>query len=248
MKVWQRWKQTALHNKALVVTSILVALGTIFYSGAAVVQVMIMRRSAADSAEQAKNILAQAEKNAQAARDFADAAQAQAENLRRLTEESRRQANIANDALGLNRESSRLGQRAWVAVADANAALDKRPFEITATITNVGRTPALKVQPSYVWRIDSSGNPLHFEGLPAPRSGYVLNPGEKQGLMIADTVPNGKYEAIEDDIRNGALRGYFYGEIAYLDVFQRTHHATFCFVANPKLMRMQTCDIHNKAD
>jgi hypothetical protein len=248
MKIWQRWKQTSLHNKALVVTSVLVAFGTLFYSGAAVVQVLIMRRSAADSAQQADKILAQAERSAQAARDFANAAQSQADNLRRLSEESRRQANIAHDALALNRDSSRLGQRAWIAVMDASAAFDKRPFEITATVTNVGRTPALRVQPRYGWRVDSSSRPLHFDGLPTPAPGYVLNPGEKQGIMISDPAPSGKYEELVEDLRNGAIRGYLYGDITYLDVFQRTHHATFCFVVNPKVNRMQTCEGHNQAD
>ena len=46
MKILQRWKQTALHNKALVVTSILVAIGTLFYTGAAIFQYCLMKQSA----------------------------------------------------------------------------------------------------------------------------------------------------------------------------------------------------------
>ena len=52
MTILQRWKQSALDNKALVWSSILMAFGTLFYAGAAAFQVWLMKRSVKESAEQ----------------------------------------------------------------------------------------------------------------------------------------------------------------------------------------------------
>lgn len=45
MNLRQRWMKTTVANQALVATSILVALGTLFYTGAAIVQVWLMNES-----------------------------------------------------------------------------------------------------------------------------------------------------------------------------------------------------------
>jgi hypothetical protein len=59
--ILQRWKQTALHNKALVGAGLIAAFGTVFYAGAAIVQVCIMNRSASESSEQIANIYSKAQ-------------------------------------------------------------------------------------------------------------------------------------------------------------------------------------------
>src|SRR5579871_2920952 len=57
MKLIQRWRQTALHNKALVVTSVLVAFGTLFYAAAAAFQVWLMNEAAKESAAQMERLV-----------------------------------------------------------------------------------------------------------------------------------------------------------------------------------------------
>jgi hypothetical protein len=52
MKLLQRWKQTAVHNRALALTSVLVAFGTLFYAGAAVFQVWLVAQSSKHTDEQ----------------------------------------------------------------------------------------------------------------------------------------------------------------------------------------------------
>jgi len=49
MTLRQRWKQTSLPNKLLVITGGLVAFGTLFYAAAAVVQICILRDSVRQS-------------------------------------------------------------------------------------------------------------------------------------------------------------------------------------------------------
>jgi hypothetical protein len=58
MTLLQRWRQTALHNKALVITSVLVAFGTVFYAGAAAFQIWLMKESMDDSAIQQQRLVA----------------------------------------------------------------------------------------------------------------------------------------------------------------------------------------------
>jgi len=54
MTHWQRWKQISLPNKLLVVASILMAFGTLFYGGVAIFQYRMMR----EQSETAKRQLA----------------------------------------------------------------------------------------------------------------------------------------------------------------------------------------------
>ena len=49
MTLRQRWKQTSLPNRLLVITGALVAFGTLFYAGAAVVQICILEESVRQS-------------------------------------------------------------------------------------------------------------------------------------------------------------------------------------------------------
>ena len=57
MNLRQRWAQTTVANQALVATSILVALGTLFYAGAAIVQVRLMNESEKHTDEQIGQII-----------------------------------------------------------------------------------------------------------------------------------------------------------------------------------------------
>ena len=75
MNLFQRWKQTTIANKGLVLSSILMAFGTLFYAGAAIVQVRIMKRSARDVSSQTDKLIEQANRNATAASQFAVSAE-----------------------------------------------------------------------------------------------------------------------------------------------------------------------------
>jgi hypothetical protein len=57
MNIFQRWKQTSIANKGLVFSSILMAFGTLFYAGTAIVQVCIMKQNAHDVSLQTVNTI-----------------------------------------------------------------------------------------------------------------------------------------------------------------------------------------------
>jgi hypothetical protein len=123
MTLFQRWKQTALHNKALVLTGFIVALGTLFGTGAAILQVCMMRENNRKTSEQiaklidaantqtfaAQKIANASDKNAAAAEKFS----ASADNIREETThavlELRRAANDSETAM---KDNSRNGQNA----------------------------------------------------------------------------------------------------------------------------------------
>jgi|SRR5882762_5327314 len=81
MTLFQRWKQTALHNKALVLTGVIVALGTLFGTGAAIFQAYMMRENDRETTEQINKLIQAANVQAGAARSFS----ASAENIKTET-------------------------------------------------------------------------------------------------------------------------------------------------------------------
>lgn len=138
MTIFQRWTQTALHNKALVLTGFIVALGTILSTGALVVQICIARENNRKTSEQigkliqAANIQAcAAQKNAVAAANFATSADGintqtklAVDKFERLAKASEGSIQItqktAKDALDASIDASRSDQRAWVSLLVQN--------------------------------------------------------------------------------------------------------------------------------
>ncbi len=49
MTLRQRWKQTSLPDKLIIIPGVIVAMGKLFYAVAAAVQVYMMRQAAIDS-------------------------------------------------------------------------------------------------------------------------------------------------------------------------------------------------------
>ncbi len=97
MRIFQRWKQTALHNKALVLTGVIVAVGTLVYTGAAVFQYCLMKQAAKENSDQIDKIISEAKSIAKTAKDG-------------LVQSKR--------ALDASIEISRSDQRAWVGMTE----------------------------------------------------------------------------------------------------------------------------------
>jgi hypothetical protein len=157
MKLFQRWKQTALHNKALVMTSILVAFGTLFYAAAAVVQICIMNKSAKESAAQIDRLVGATDASIKKAVDTSSNALTTAlQQNKEALDASLSQAKSSLDA------STRQGKAALDASIAASLYelrpylmsskmdmigdfLADGPFQGKIEIINGGRTPATKV-------------------------------------------------------------------------------------------------------
>ena len=171
MNILQRWKQTSIANKSLVISGFLMAFGTLFYAAAASLQVWIMHRSAKDAAVQTDKIIhaAQAQacaaqkiadasdRNARAADKFATAARDQADRMKELATEAGRQADIARDAVAVNRESAEKDQRPWVLVPAGSEKFI--PLAVgedvvdTIKIVNIGKTLGKNVTAKFCLRM-----------------------------------------------------------------------------------------------
>ena len=159
MTAKQRWEKTSLHNKALVVIGSFAALGTIFYAGAAAIQVCIMRESAKEAAAQIDRLVA-ATNNA-----ITNAISAGNEATSKALQENKESMSKAlgqNDkslastikqskaVMDASIEASRRDQRAWVGlesriIIDYLAISPRLGVMSHYAVKNFGHGPAFKV-------------------------------------------------------------------------------------------------------
>ena len=160
MTIWQRWKQTAIHNKALVVTSVLVAFGTVFYAGAAAFQVWLMVESGKHTDEQigyvignvnwlARSMDASQKSTERAMREQVAKMQLQVDQVRQsnnLAEDAIRQASTesAENARRVNQQLGILQNQVEASRAQAQAAF--RSADAIAQQTEISERPWLTVE------------------------------------------------------------------------------------------------------
>ena len=232
MKLLQRWKQTALHNKALVFTSLLVAFGTLFYAGAAVVQVYIMEAAAKATGEQTQKLITQAEKNAAAAQSFA----ASADKI----------DNAIRNANAIAMRAIDVGNRPWMGVKSLKIDLQVgKPTRTNVNFTNFGKSPAEHFVIHMGYDLDkgcpsanfkytigrTKGGPLHPEKEATSES--TVMPGEStHNLESVDehTVPDAQAMFL---LNTHKTHLYFYGEADYSDWHGGKHHTHFCTIYAP---------------
>lgn len=249
MKLLQRWKQTALHNKALVMTSVLVAFGTLFYAGAAAFQVWLMKQTSKDSAAQVERLVgttnaainkavgASGTAITEALRQNKQAMDAAMSQSKAALDASTKQSKAALDATV---EQSNLDRRSWIAPMSAGLVgglVAGRNARLGVQYANVGREPALDVRPIYKFqRVPTSTFADNtFNGIierddickevrTAPGAD-VIYPQQPQGYRLIFELPA---TFITDDIINGTTLLVFRMCFAYASI-GKTHHASFCY-------------------
>lgn len=231
MNLWQRWKKTAVHNKAMVLTSILVAFGTLFYAAAAVFQIVLVNESSKHTDEQIGRIIGNVNWMARAMDETA-----------KETERNNRQ--IAHDAsvsIKATQEQLRLDQRAWVGIDVWK--LEKfevgQPIGLSVMVMNRGKTPALDVKVGLASRriisndhspeqVDKAIQEEIVKASSRARSMAPITPsnGERFDFDSANNPPldQGRFDAVS----KGVSTWYTVGKIAYKDVFSRQQWMTFC--------------------
>jgi hypothetical protein len=156
MKLLQRWKQTAVHNKALVITSVLVAGGTLFYAYVAVFQYCLMVQSSKHTDEQIGRIIDNVNWLGRSMDLSQKAAQQAIEANQRLSDEDRRPwvSLLRVDCTGCSatQEASKTSHSVTQWFESAG---------ISAVIVNTGRTPALHMDANATMEVLESG-----EGIP----------------------------------------------------------------------------------
>ena len=238
MQVFQRWKQTALHNKALVLTGVLVAVGTLAYTGAAVFQYCLMKQTAKENSDQTDKIIAEAKSMATAAKEG--------------LEQSKR-------ALDASIEISRRDQRAWVGMTEVTPEwrdAEGKPlfikegarYHVGVTIVNSGRTPALKVR-SRMRLMSFPDNKFvaDYQNVNERVSIGVLPP---QGKFTLTSLPSYRIINASDitSLKNGSVILYLYGEIEYEDIFRIPHRTTYCSFLAPTLDNFLVHSTYNDAN
>ncbi len=239
MTILQRWKQTSLANKAIVFTSTVVAVGTIFYSVMAACQVSIANTSARDTSAQIDKLVgatnSSIDKSVQASsKAISDTIQKNKESIeaalaqnRSELQESIRQAKNSleaserqsKSALDLTIANTRADQRAWLGVHEArlDRLQENTPLGISIQFLNTGKTPALHVTQGTNFRPTAQ----FFQG---PQPDWAMNFVDEAQLSVA---PQGTLNARItlqpaafnlDLIRNGRQWVYWYGRLRYADI------------------------------
>lgn len=161
MTIFQRWRQTALHNKALVLTGVIVALGTIASTGVLIVQVCITRANNRKTSEQIDKLVGAATIQGAAAASFAASADGINTQTQLAVSQFQRMAKASENSIAASIANSRLDQRAWIGLQIGSAFLkaklinDGQGIQIDSLvlpIKNTGKTPALNVTGRYIVR------------------------------------------------------------------------------------------------
>jgi hypothetical protein len=172
MNLISRWKQTALHNKALVLTGAIVALGTLAQLFIVIANNRATSRQT-DKLIQAAGIQADAASKASAAADsFArsadgmnarlTAAEQDFQRMAKDSENSSRAAQVqAAQALNTSIEESKTDQRAWFGVSDFEVSQydpdnPQQPFRLRLKFRNSGKTPALQIKALGMFQVYNS--------------------------------------------------------------------------------------------
>jgi hypothetical protein len=273
--IWQRWKQTALHNKALVLSSVIMAFGTLFYSVAAIVQLCMFDRSSEQAAQQtaklidaaninahaAEQIAAASKRNATAAESFATSADKihqgvdvavrklsiQAGALRRSADQASRLADETHKANAYAVESN----RPWMAVKIYPENPDaEKPLKWKAVFPNAGRSPALVVKTmvsSRAMSVFAVTPPYDGEPSGAEQGQSLVVPGDYIGSDATAQTPLGT--PLMEAVNTGALKLYAYGEVFYRSPNNSVLRHTYgCVIWLPKDKRWVNCTEYNEAD
>jgi len=253
MKLLQKWKQTALHNKALVLTSVIVAFGTLFYAGAAIFQVWLMNRSAQQSTAQVERLVGavnasigkavdqERESVQNTLRQNREALDASISEAKRSLDAGVAQGKAALDA---SIEASRTDQRAWLSLdaLQITTLTAGQPLVTEATNYNRGKTPALDVElggwmqtsrvPFDDKALKETGSPfLLQEGALFPNTPYYLP------FKTNTSLDAGQVQSVID----ATLFVYVLVDIRYLDIFNRMHTLKACGRYVPATKRFEHC-------
>jgi hypothetical protein len=235
MTIWQRWRQTAIHNKALVLTSILVAFGTLFYAGAAAFQLWLMNQSNKHTDQQIGTIIGNLNWFAHSMDD--SAREAEQNNLEL--------AKNAHDALDAAQVQMRLDERAWVVFRGIGPVPKLgQPWSLSATFTDTGKTPAKDVEWWCTGEVAHDEHSLKWKH-PGYENPSLLSPNEQQSCEAHSSGVPKTTQAVLNQLKNPQSNLFFYRSAIYKDVFRQWHWLTFCAELEPDRTNWRTCESGN---
>jgi hypothetical protein len=242
MELLKRWKQTTLANKLMVVTTAIVAFGTLFYACVAVFQWKMMEESGKQTSEQIDKLITQS---------------------RRIADTSDETAKQSKKVLDTTIENFHLEQRAWIGFASAADpeyteggkmvyVKEGEPVKAEIILINSGKTPARNLHTlaqMVLLRSDIKLITSFDKKMSQHPSVGVILPNGKIKIKIPQ-IPNvgGISKADVANITNGHFIVYIVGKFTYDDVFGKSHSTLFCSQIIPNLTNFKSCDHYNDAD
>lgn len=263
MNFLQRWRQTSIANKMLVITGFLMAVGTFFLAGAAVFQYLAMKeqaeitRNQLDTMKEQSNVVQRQlivmQGQANSAREQTDAMKESLGLTIRAVNATEKQANTAQ-------VSARAAERG-ATVAAQSLQLEQRPIvgiqsvtlkghfaageQIGAIITlvNTGKTPAVKAT-FYGQVIFTTRSEPPQETSEPESTLMVLSPQARFPILVQ--FP---FELNDQAItRFAKYHPHFlvWGHIAYSDISGRSYLTEFAFYSvEPDYSAFAECPVHN---
>jgi len=244
MKYFQRWKHTALHNKALVLTGVLVAAGTLFYAGAAIFQICLMKYTAKEATVQTERLIAESNRIAKSMET------ANAQNKKSM-EDTLAQSKATLDA---NIRAAELDQRAWVGLKTLSMVTLEagKPVNTACVFTNTGKTVALDATYNVTFKpnmgpldigafASSKDRPAPKRVTPAvmfPNFEFTLNLSSSE-IVDAETIRL---------IKSKVIYIFVFGEVHYRDIFKKAHVTKFCGQYNPEINKFDLCGQYQYAN
>jgi hypothetical protein len=192
MNLFQRWKQTTIANQLMVITTAVVAFGTLFYVGVAIFQYYLMKESARQASEQTDRLIAatqrmadttvealkeakrsneetakRAERAIQVSRDFADAATSQAETSKKSAKAAESSATTAQRGLEVMKSGIVITNRAYISIDKMrffpNPLEPNKPVTVIFEFVNDGNSSA-EVNTGGTWYFDTSLRECEYSG------------------------------------------------------------------------------------
>jgi hypothetical protein len=244
MKLLQRWKQTAVHNKALVLTGAIVALGTIAQVGALVAQICITRANNVATGTQIGKLIEAANIQAHAAQRNVESAAKSAQAASDLAAYTKQSAEVARDALSLQDRPWIGLERVDVGKVEANDWVESRTW-----VSNYGHGPALQGTLLVSERILCGEFPKRPPYGNASGGTVTIMPNQLVATRKISLDSPLTTEQIRQ-ISSQACGLYIYGRVKYLDTNTRPHWRHWCemFKVGATESGFVSCTSYNDGD
>jgi hypothetical protein len=257
MKVTQRWKQTSLANKMLVVTSSFMAFGTVFYAGAAIFQIHILRQSAQQTSQQTEKLITASERLANSANaaveDARNASREMADRAERITranetfattsetsaKAAQASAAAAQKSVVATKEATITGNRAYVRIESSSLdmATNSKQIVLIVVWANDGNSSArltgtvrIKLGPNVSTGCDYNESPNVQNLMVGPKS-------KRTQRFVVDRPPNLHTEPGAPD-RQFVM---FCGQVFY-ETLEKTYKYQFCGWYSDELKQFADCE------
>jgi hypothetical protein len=234
------WGTMSLSDLLMVISTIVIAIATVFNVGVACLMWNEMRAGGVDT----HNLAVAAGKQADAAKATADASKSQADNSAKEIVVAGKQAKAAQDSVKAIREQTRLNEQAWIGTSDPK--MIGSPPQFAIIIKNYGRSPARSVEAFIYGEIRPSEAPIDYDLVSKLQKTNLhgvalLVPGEPFTLITSKVVQQQLKSNFLDGLRNGSEQARMMGRIEYRDILGQPHYTTFCKIFWPDLTNARSC-------